>query len=103
MALDGPLGKHQPAGHIEPAGAGWVIDGTLRVKDRACPVRLDVAGPVSMPGGPRSPAELRATGQVDRRSAGVTAGPAFLVGHQVNIALTVCLRPPATGPEVIPG
>jgi len=91
------------AGHIEPVGAGWVVDGTLRVKDRACPVRLDVAGPVSMPGGPRSPAELRASGQVDRRSAGVTAGPAFLVGHQVSIALTVCLRPPATGPEVIPG
>jgi hypothetical protein len=36
-------------------------------------------------------------GQLDRRSAGVTAGPAFLVGHLVTIALTVRLRPPAPG------
>ncbi len=85
------------AGHIEPGDAGWVIDGTLRVKDRACPVRLDVAGPVSLPSDPRSPVELRATGQVDRRSAGVTAGAAFLVGHLVVISLIVWLRPPATG------
>jgi hypothetical protein len=56
-----------------------------------------VAGPVSLPSDPRSLVELRATGQVDRRSAGVTAGPAFLVGHLVAISLTVWLRPPARG------
>lgn len=87
------------AGHIESAGAGWVVDGTLRVKDQACPMRLNVAGPVSLPSDPRAPVELRATGQVDRRSAGVTAAPAFLVGHQVAIALTVWLRPPAMSPK----
>lgn len=84
------------AGHIESAEAGWVIDGTLRVKDRACPMRLNVAAPVSLPSDPRASVELRATGRVDRRSAGVTAAPALLVGHQVAIALTVWLRPPAT-------
>lgn len=84
------------ADHIEPAEAGWAVDGTLRVKDRACPVRLNVAGPVSLPSDPRAPVELRATGQVDRRSAGVTAAPAVLVGHRVDIALTVRLRPPVT-------
>jgi polyisoprenoid-binding protein YceI len=84
------------ADHIESAEAGWIVHGTLRVKDVACPMRLNVAGPASLPSDPWAPVELCATGQVDRRSAGVTAAPAFLVGHQVAIALTVWLRPPTT-------
>lgn len=83
------------ADRIEPAEAGWVIDGTLRVKDTPCAVRLAVAAPARLPSDPQAPVEVRATGQVDRRAAGVTTGPAFLIGHLIAISLTVWLRPPA--------
>ena len=80
---------------IEPAPEGWTVSGTLTVKDTRCPVRLEVASFIIPADGPAQ-LDLRATGQLDRRSAGVTAGPAFLIGHQITLSLAVRLR--HTGP-----
>jgi polyisoprenoid-binding protein YceI len=74
----------------------WTVDGTLTVKDTSCPVRLDVAGFTIPADGAAAPVDLRATGHLDRRSAGVTAAPAFVVGHLISLSLAVRLCPPAT-------
>jgi polyisoprenoid-binding protein YceI len=82
------------AGDIEPDGTAWTVGGTLTVKDAHCPVRLDVAR--STPeDDPAAYVDLHATGSLNRRSAGVTAAPAFLVGHTISLSLAVRLRPPA--------
>ena len=86
------------ASDVPASGAGWTIDGTLTVKDRHCPVRIDVTGPDRPPDDPAAPVSLRATARLDRRSAGVTAAPAFLIGHTISLSLAVRLRPPATVP-----
>ena len=78
---------------IQPSETGWTICGTLVVKDTHCPVRLQVAGPVTSAGADQL--DLHATGRIDRRSAGVTAGPGFLIGHQISLSLTIRLLPPA--------
>jgi hypothetical protein len=39
------------------------------------------------------PVELRAAAQFDRRAAGVTTGPGFLIGHLISVTLVVPLRP----------
>jgi polyisoprenoid-binding protein YceI len=83
---------------VQASGAGWTIDGTLTVKDRQCPVRIDVTGPDMLPDDPAAPVDLRATARLDRRSAGVTAAPAFLIGHTISLSLAVRLRPPGTIP-----
>jgi polyisoprenoid-binding protein YceI len=75
---------------------GWTVNGTLTVKGSRCPVRLDVAGFTVSPDDPAGHLDLHATGYLDRRSAGVTTAPAFVVGHRVTLALTIRLRPPAT-------
>lgn len=104
------------ASDVRPSGTGWTVDGTLTVKDRHCPVRLDVSGPDLPAGGdvvagtkrfpgpadPAAPVDLRATGRLDRRAAGVDAAPAFLVGHMISLSLAVRLCPPATIPGVSP-
>jgi polyisoprenoid-binding protein YceI len=36
---------------------------------------------------------LRATGALDRRTAGLTAGPAFLIGHVISLSLAATFRP----------
>jgi polyisoprenoid-binding protein YceI len=82
---------------IQPTETGWTISGTLTVKDGHCPVRLKVAGPATPAGADH--VDLQATGHLDRRSAGVTAGPAFLIGHAVSLSLTVRLLPPAEQPQ----
>jgi polyisoprenoid-binding protein YceI len=84
---------------VQASGAGWTIDGTLTVKDCHCPVRLNVIGPDMPPDDPAAPVNLRATARLDRRSAGVNAAPAFLIGHTISLSLGVRLRPPA----IIPG
>ena len=38
------------AHHIQPGETGWMISGTLAVKDTHCPVRLQVTGPATQPG-----------------------------------------------------
>jgi polyisoprenoid-binding protein YceI len=85
------------ASEILSAGAGWTLDGTLTVKGTRSPLRLAVA----RLGTPASAAsrciDLSATGQLDRRVAGVSGAPAFLVGHQVSLSLTVRLCPPTSG------
>jgi polyisoprenoid-binding protein YceI len=83
------------ASTIRPAQAGWTVEGTLTVKDTRCPVRLDVTAPGRSPGDLPAPVDLRATGRLDRRSAGVSAGPAFLIGHTISLTLAVRLSPPA--------
>jgi hypothetical protein len=42
---------------------------------------------------------LHATGRIDRRPAGVTAGPGFLIGHTISLSLTVRLLAPAGSPR----
>ena len=86
------------ASDVQASGAGWTIDGMLTVKDCRCPVRIDVSGPDMLPDDPAAPVSLRATARLDRRSAGVTAAPAFLIGHTISLSLAVRLRPPATIP-----
>jgi polyisoprenoid-binding protein YceI len=81
------------ANHIQPSETGWTVNGTLTVKDTRCPVRLEVPSPAAPAGAGH--VDLYATGHIDRRLAGVTAGPAFLIGHQISLSLTTRLLPPA--------
>jgi polyisoprenoid-binding protein YceI len=85
------------AHYIQPNETGWTISGTLTVKGAHCPVRLQVAGPATPARADR--ADLHATGRIDRRSAGVTAGPGFLIGHRISFSLGVRLLPPAGPPR----
>jgi polyisoprenoid-binding protein YceI len=85
------------ADRIQPDETGWTVTGTLTVKDARCPVRLQVASSAASAGA--DPVDLQATGRMDRRSAGVTAGPAFLIGHQISLSITVRLLPPAGPPH----
>jgi polyisoprenoid-binding protein YceI len=87
------------ANDVQAAGAGWTIEGSLTVKDRHCPVRLDVGGPDRPLGNPAAHVTLHANGRLDRRLGGVDAAPAFLVGHMISLSLTMRLRPPA----IVPG
>ena len=80
------------AGYIQSAQTGWTVSGTLTVKDARCPVRLDVAPFTTLADGQAAQVDLRATGRLDRRSAGLTAGPAFLIGHLISLSLAVQLR-----------
>jgi polyisoprenoid-binding protein YceI len=85
------------ASDVQASGAGWTIDGTLRVKDCDCPVRLDVSGADIRPNDPAASVNLCATARLDRRSAGINA-PAFLIGHTISMSLAIRLRPPETVP-----
>ena len=86
------------ASYVRTSGPGWTVDGTLTVKDYQCPVRLMDSGPDMPPDDPAAPVSLYATARLDRRSAGVTAVPAFLIGHMISLSLAVRLRPPVTIP-----
>ena len=55
-------------------------------------MRLDVASLTIPADGHEAQVDLHATGRLDRRSAGLTAGPAFLIGHLISLSLTVRLR-----------
>ncbi len=83
------------AASIQPDEPGWTVTGTLTVKDRQCPVRLDVASFTIPADDPEACVDLHATGRLDRRSADVTA-PGLLVGHLVTLSLAIRLRPPLT-------
>ena len=87
------------ASYIEPAQTGWTVSGTLTVKDTHCPVRLDVASFTIPADSQTAQVDLRATGRLDRRSADVTAGPAFLIGHLISLSLAVRLRRQAGSPQ----
>jgi len=84
------------ADDLRPGATAWTVAGTLTVKDARCPVRLDVAGFTIPADG--AAVDLRATGRLDRRSAGVTAAPGFFVGHLISLSLAVRLCPPAAAP-----
>ena len=84
---------------IRPDETAWTVSGTLTVKGTRCPVRLDVASFTVSADDPTAPLDLHASGCLDRRSAGVTAAPAFVVGHLIRLSLTVRLRPPATAQD----
>lgn len=86
------------ADDIRAHDAGWTVHGILTVKDTHCPVQLDVNSLTMPPGDPAVPVDLRATGHLDRRSADVNRGPAFLIGHRISLSLAVRLRPPAGVP-----
>lgn len=86
------------ASDVQVSGAGWTIDGTLTVKDCDCPVRVDVSDADIRPNDPAASVNLCATARLDRRSAGLKAAPAFLIGHTISLSLAVRLRPPATTP-----
>ena len=112
------------AAEVRPAGAGWVVEGRLLVRDVPCPVLLDVrpepAG--SAGGGGRAggagvassslaaaaaapvtdgecwvdggPVVVVATTTLDRRDAGLGAAPGFVIGHRVEVELRATLQPP---------
>jgi polyisoprenoid-binding protein YceI len=86
------------ASYIQASGPGWTIDGTLTVKDCQCPVRLTVSRPDLPPDDRAASVSLHATARLDRRSVGVNAAPAFLIGHTISLSLAVRLRPPVTIP-----
>ena len=86
------------AGLIKPAQTGWTVSGTLTVKDTRCPVLLEIAHLNGPADDQAVQVDLSATGRLDRRSAGVTAGPGFLIGHLISLSLTVRLRRQA-GPQ----
>jgi hypothetical protein len=70
-----------------------VINGTVTVKDRRGPVRLEVTGADIIPNDPASSVNLCASARLDRRSVGVNAAPAFLIGHTISLSLAIRLRP----------
>jgi polyisoprenoid-binding protein YceI len=78
---------------ISPCATGWTVEGQLTVKDVTSPVRLEVTEVRAMSPDPASPVSLRATGSLDRRTAGITAGPGFLIGHAISLSLTATFRP----------
>ena len=86
------------ASTIQASGAGWTIAGTLTVKDRDCPIRLDVDGAEIIPNDPASSVNVCASARLDRRSVGVNSAPAFLKGHTILLSLAIRLRPPAAVP-----
>jgi polyisoprenoid-binding protein YceI len=86
------------ASTVQASGAGWTIAGTLTVKDRDCPVRLDVDGADIIPNDPASSVNVCASARLDRRSVGVNSAPAFLIGHTILLSLAIRLRPPAAVP-----
>jgi polyisoprenoid-binding protein YceI len=80
---------------IAEAGAGeWRIEGTLTLRGRTSPVVL-TAHSIGATGPDR--AEISATGRIKRREAGITKGPALFIGEDVDIELTVVLRPAGPG------
>jgi len=86
------------ASTVQASGAGWTIAGTLTVKDRDCPIRLDVDGAEIIPNDPASSVNVCASARLDRRSVGVNSAPAFLIGHTILLSLAIRLRPPAAVP-----
>jgi polyisoprenoid-binding protein YceI len=86
------------ASTVQASGAGWTIAGTLTVRDRDCPIRLDVGGAEIIPNDPASSVNVCASARLDRRSVGVNSAPAFLIGHTILLSLAIRLRPPATVP-----
>ena len=86
------------ASTIQASGAGWTIAGTLTVKDRDCPIRLDVDGAEIIPNDPASSVNVCASARLDRRSVGVNSAPAFLIGHTILLSLAIRLRPPTAVP-----
>jgi len=98
LATDRWPGITFEADDIRPNETAWTVTGTLTVKDTRCPVQLDVAGFAIPADDAATPVDLHATGRLDRRSAGVTTAPAFVVGHLVSLSLAVRLRPPAAAP-----
>jgi polyisoprenoid-binding protein YceI len=86
------------ASTVQASGAGWTIAGTLTVKDRDCPIRLDVDGAEIIPNDPASSVNVCASARLDRRSVGVNSAPAFLIGHTILLSLAIRLRPPVTVP-----
>ncbi|MFI8221443.1 YceI family protein [Streptomyces sp. NPDC085932] len=67
---------------------GWQVAGFLSVRDKLTPMSLLVR--VIRMGDDQ--AEIRASGRIDRRSAGITKGGRLLIGAYVNIDLEVVLR-----------
>ena len=69
------------------AGDGWLLDGTLQLRDTDCPVQLSVE-PAGGPG-----RRVRATTALDRRDLGITV-PAVLVRPRIEITVEAELLPP---------
>jgi polyisoprenoid-binding protein YceI len=105
------------AAEVRPAGAGWVVEGRLLVRDVPCPVLLDVrpepagsagagAASSSLPAPAAAPVEygerevdggpvvVMATTTLDRRDVGLGAAPGFVIGHRVEVEVRATLQPP---------
>ena len=77
------------ADYIQPEETGWTVGGTLTVKDAHCALRLDVERPAIS--AEADHVNRHVTGRMDRRSAALTTGPAFLIGHMISLSLSVRL------------
>jgi polyisoprenoid-binding protein YceI len=66
---------------ITPDGLGWAVDGTLEVRGTRCPLHLMVTATAR----PDGSVDVEATGELDRRKAGVSAGPGFVIGHRIAV------------------
>ena len=81
---------------ISHSATGWTVDGQLIVKDVASPVRLEVSEVRGLSSDPAARVSLRAAGSLDRRAAGITAGPGFLIGHAISLAIAAEFGPSRT-------
>ncbi|HXA59564.1 MAG TPA: YceI family protein [Streptosporangiaceae bacterium] len=76
------------AAKVVAGSGGWTVDGKLVIKGAETPVRLtaeagDITGDLAL---------VRASGEVDRRAAGLTKLPNLVIGRTLKITLDVTFR-----------
>lgn len=74
---------------VAPQEAGtWLVDGVLTLRDVSSDVRLTARVEQIRD----DTARVSAVTRLDRRAAGLPAGPSFLVGHEVDVELELAFR-----------
>ncbi len=73
---------------VTPSAEGWSVEGTLEVAGTTSPLSLAV----EVRAVDDASAEVVATGVVDRVAAGVTRGPAWLIGRTLPVRIEAELR-----------
>jgi polyisoprenoid-binding protein YceI len=76
------------ATRVAASPGGWSVQGNLVVKDVTSPV--DLTAEITSAG--EDTASVRATGVVDRRAAGMTKMPNWMIGRTLAITLDVAFR-----------